>query len=145
MSGDILHGAGVIVKVNKGVIGFATGITYSRDQGIKPIYEVDNPFPAEITPTRYLVAGALAGFRLSNSGGLDGQGVMDLSNVANFFTQKYVTLEIVDRKTNLPLFYVNRCLFDKDSWRTEVKQIVTFTVNFLGIWASNEISTDSAG
>lgn len=143
--GGIQHGAGVLIKINKAVIGFATGINYTRSQNNKVIYEVDSPFPAEIMPTRYICSGTLTGFRLRNSGGVDGQGILDLSNVQNYFTQKYVTLEIIDRLTNLPIFFVNRCLFDNDSWRVDAKSLLTFSVNFTGIWASNEISTDSAG
>lgn len=142
---DIQTGAGVLIKINKAVVGFATGITYNRSQGNKVIYEVDNPFPVEIMPTRYAIGGTLTGFRLRNSGGVDGQGILDLSNVQNYFAQKYVTFEVVDRLTNLPIFFVNRALFDNDSWRVDAKSVMAFTVNFTGFWASNELSTDSAG
>lgn len=142
---DVQTGSGVLIKVNKAVVGFATGITYSRSQGTKVIYEIDSPFPVEIMPTRYGISGQLTGFRLRGSGGVDGQGILDLSNVQNYFAQKYVTFEVVDRKTNLPIFFVNRALFDNDSWRVDAKSIMSFTVSFVGFWAGNEISTDSAG
>jgi hypothetical protein len=139
-------GAGVLIKVNGQVLGFATYIEWQRTQGVKPFYEVDSPFPAEISPAGpYLVTGVLMGLRLRDMGGLDGPQITNAANVADFFTQQYVTLTIQDKISGQNLGNVNRCMFDRDSFRIEAKNIATFTASFMGIWVSNEVSTDSAG
>ena len=146
MSNQVLTGQGVVIYVNKSMVGFATGIEYTRRTNVEYIYEIDSPFAAEVAPKGpYSVTGTLTGLRMKGSGGLDGSGIMDVSNVANFFTQKYVTLEIRDRTTDQAICFINRCLFDQDGFKAEVRSQMTFSATFRGIWVGNEFSTDSAG
>lgn len=139
---QILTGAGVVLKINGKVVGFATGISFTRSQGLKVVREVDNPFAVEIMPTVFEVSGSLSGVRLRGTGGLDGAkggiDVMDLSTVQNFFYQKYVTIEVVDRVSSVVLYTFKSVLFDQDSWSITTKNIITFNANFRAIFVSNE-------
>jgi hypothetical protein len=145
--GDVIQtGAGVIVKVNQLVIGFATDISWRRHQGMKVYNEVDNLFPAEISPAGpYLVSGTMSGFYIRNSGGLDASQITNAADVLTLLQQQYVTLTVVDKISGQVLGNINRAMFDDDSYRHAVKSVSTFTVNFMGFWVSNAMSTDSAG
>jgi hypothetical protein len=145
--GDVIQtGAGAIVKVNGLIIGFATGIDWTRVQGMKVFNEVDNLFPAEISPAGpYLVSGSMSGFSIKGAGGTDGAQITNAADVLTMLQQQYVTLSVVNKFTGLNMCNINRCMFDRDSFKITVKQTITFTVNFMGFWMSNEVSTDSAG
>lgn len=136
-------GAGVKLLINGSVVGFATGINFSRSQGIKVTYEIDNPFPVELAPTTYLVQGALTGLRLRDSGGLDGGKIMDISTPQKFFLQKYVSIEIVDRVSGKTLFTIQKAMFDQDSWTIAARQMIGFNATFKGVFVENEASEQS--
>jgi hypothetical protein len=140
MQQQIQVGAGVVIKINGKVIGFATSLNFTRSQNLKTIYEVDNPMAVEIMPTTYSVSGSLTGFRLRDSGGLDGTTIqaMDLSTINSFFYQKYVVIEVVDRITSKTIYTFRSVLFDQDSWNITNKNIITFNANFRAIFVSNE-------
>lgn len=133
-------GAGVVLKINGNTVGFATGIGWQRSQSLKTIYEIDNVFAREIAPTVYSIAGNLTGLRLIGGGGLDGPEIMDLSSVAAFFYQKYVTIEIVDKKTNKVTNTFQNVLFESDSWQINAKQVTTFSASFKAVFMSNDVS-----
>jgi hypothetical protein len=133
----INSGAGIRLIINGNTVGFATGISFSRSTATKYIYEIDNPIPVEIAPTTYAVQGSLSGFRLRDSGSLDGQGIMDITTVSAFFDFKYATIEIVDIGTNKTVYKINKVVFDNDSWNIQTKALVTFNVSFKGIFVQS--------
>jgi len=136
-------GAGVRLIINQSIVGFATGITFTRSTSSKFIFEIDNPYPREIAKTSYSVQGTLTGIRIRDSGGLDGAGIMDESSPSAFFNSKYCTIEVVDRVTNKHMFTIRNVVFDQDSWSIQAKQIIGFTANFKGTFVSNEVSDQS--
>lgn len=141
MQQNLQHGAGIKLNINGSLIGFATGINYSRTTASKYIYEIDNPFPVEIAQTTYGVSGTLTGLRIRDSGGLDGYGIMDVSSISSYFNFKYATIEIVDRVSGKTLANIQKVVFDNDSWSVQNKNVITFSANFKGVFVSNEAST----
>lgn len=134
-------GAGIVVKVNGHVVGFATDISYTRNLGIKPIYGIDSPFIREIAVTGpYQVSGTLSGFRLRDSGGLDGLAIMNASNVDDYFQQKYVFLEIIDRLSGASIGVISQAMFITDTWTINARNPVTFNASFIGVFIQNELS-----
>lgn len=136
------HGAGVRLVVNGVIIGFATGLTFTRSTSSKFIYGIDSPYAVEIAKTAYSVQGTLTGLRIRDSGGLDGVGIMDESNASAYFNSKYCVMEIVDRATNKNMFTIQKVIFDQDSWSIQAKQLVSFSANFKGIFVSNEVTDE---
>jgi hypothetical protein len=134
-------GAGARLLINNQVVGFASGISFTRSQNLKTIYELDNMVPAEISPTTYSVQGTLTGFRIRGSGGLDGFSIMDISTLAKAFTQKYVIIELIDMSNGKTFASITNCLFEADSWQVASRALVTFNGNFRGIFVTNEAST----
>jgi hypothetical protein len=139
----IQSGAGVRVSINGSVVGFATSLSFTRTTSTKVIYGIDSPVPAEIAPTVYSVQGNLSGFRLRDSGGLDGTGIMNVSSVYAFFAQKYCTIEVVDILTNVTMYQFNKVIFDQDSWNISTKQLVTFSASFKAVFVQNEVTSSS--
>lgn len=136
-------GAGVRVSINGSVVGFATGLSFSRGLNSKVIYELDNPFAKEILPTVYSVQGTLTGFRIRGSGGLDGYGIMNASNVNAFFNQKYCVIEVVDILSGVTMYSMQKVIFDNDSWTLQNKQLFTFSANFKAVFIQNESTEKS--
>jgi hypothetical protein len=135
---NVLTGAGIILQANGNVVGFATGIQFTRSQNTKVIMEVDSPYAAEIMPTSFTVAGTLTGIRLRDSGGLDGSKIMDLSKVQSIFYQQYTSLVVVDRVTNKNIYTFSKVMFDSDSWTISAKNVITFSASFKAVFITNE-------
>lgn len=134
-------GAGIVVKINGNVVGFATDIQYNRQLGVKTIYGIDSPFIREIGITGpYQVTGTLSGFRLRDSGGLEGQAIMNASNVDDYFQQKYVSMEIIDILSGAAIGLISQALFISDSWTINARNPVTFNAQFIGVFITNELS-----
>ena len=138
----IQTGAGIRLSINGTVVGFATGIAWTRSLNTKVIYEIDNPFPAEIAPTTYLVQGTLTGIRLkaSTSAGLDARGIMNASTARAFFNQKYCVVEVIDIASGKSMFSFFSVVFDQDSWNISSRAIITFNANFKGNFMNTEAS-----
>ena len=133
-------GAGVKLIINGSIVGFATGLSFTRQSNSKFIYGIDSPIPQEIALTTYGVQGTLTGIRVRDGGGLDGPGIMDLSTVSKFFNFKYCNIEVVDRATNKTIYTIQKSVFDSDSWSIQAKSIITFSANFKGTFVKSEVS-----
>ena len=141
---DIVTGSAVRLLVNGKVIGIGTSFSYQRDQGIKAIYGVDIVTPQELAVTGpYIVRGQINGLRTRASGGFDGLQIVNASTLADYFNQKYCTIEIFDRKTNITLAKIDRVLFNSDTMQIQARQVVTISATFIGTFLSTEISQKS--
>lgn len=128
----------VRLSINGKVVGFCTSLAFSRSTATKYIYEIDNPIPKEIMPTTYSIQGSMTGIRLRGAGGLDAPQIMDISSVAKYFTQKYITIEVIDRVSSKVIYTIQKCMFDTDSWNISVKNVITFSGNFKGTFVSSD-------
>lgn len=127
--------------INGKIIGAATSITYTRDQGVRPIYGIDNPLAQEIAITGpYSVRGALSGLKVRFTGGLDGLGIINASTLQEYFNQNYCTIELVDRKLNRTIGKIDKAIFNVDSVSAAAKDFVTVSAQFIGTFLSTEIS-----
>lgn len=138
---SLVTGASSKVVVNGKVVGFATSVSVSRNQGIKALYGIDVITPQEIATTGpYSVTGSMSGFRVRDIGGHDGFGIVNASTVQDILNQKYCVLELVDRMSNVTYARVVGVIFDRDTITTSVKERNTFSANFTGIFYYNETS-----
>jgi len=126
---NIQTAAGIKLIINGNVVGFATGFSLNRNQQLNTIYEIDNPLPAEIAPTLISVSGTLSGIRVRDNY-LDENKIFDLSQVINFFTQKYVNITIEDMQTGKIIYNIYKAIFESDSISIENKKTITFNANF---------------
>jgi len=137
------NGAGVVLKINGALAGFATGMTFTRTLSTKVINEIDSPFAAEIMPTTYIVQGTLSGLRVRGSGGLDGYGIMNVSTPINFFSQQYCIIEVVDISSKTTIYTFQKVVFDQDSWNVQSRSLFTFSANFRAVFVQNEYTPNS--
>jgi hypothetical protein len=136
----IQTGPGVKLLINGIVVGFATGINFTRSINTKEIYGIDSPLPQEIVATTYSVRGNLTGLRIRDSGGLDGYGIMDISDISRYFNFKYSTIEVVDRATSKTIYTIQKCVFDSDTWNITARAPITFSASFKGTFITNEVT-----
>lgn len=137
-------GAGVVIRANNtSILGFATGLTFTRTLSIKAVHGVDSFQPSELIPSSYQINGTLTGIRIRDSGGLDGTGLMNASTVNSIFNQQYVVLEIVDRLTGVTIYKFIDTLFDSDSWSIQNKQVISFSANFKARFLQSEVSDNN--
>lgn len=137
---EVLSGASLRIYINGKVIGFATGFSFQRSQGIKKNYELDNPYPAEIQPTRYDVSGTLLGIRLRHIDGLSSSAALDINTAQAIFSQTYVTIEMVDRLTGVRIWSITGAMFNNESWSISNKGQVTFSASFIGTFMTSKES-----
>ncbi len=141
---DIISGAAVRLVVNGKIIGVGTSVSINRDQGVKAIYGIDVVTPQELATTGpYSVRGSITGLRTRSTGGFDGLQVINASTLADYFNQKYCTLELIDRKTNVVFAKVDRVIFNSDSLQVSAKSVVTISASFIGTFLTNEVSSKS--
>lgn len=139
---SIITGASCRLIINGKIFGAATSISVQRDQGVKPIIGIDSPIPQEIAPTGpFLVKGQITGLRTRDNRGFDGLQIVNASSIQDYFNQKYCTIELVDRKTNITIAKIHKCIFHTDSFQVSARQIVTITASFTGTFMSTEISS----
>jgi hypothetical protein len=131
------------VKINGSLVGYATGMSFSRTTNTKVIYEIDSPYAAEIMPTTYLVQGNLTGLRIRGSGGLDGPGIKNISTPVAIFSQKYCTIEVQDLVSKKTIYTFNRVMFDQDSWTIQSRALITFSASFKAVFLQNEMSAST--
>jgi len=141
---DIIVGAAVRLLVNGKVIGVGTSVSIQRDQGVKPIFGIDTPVAQEIAITGpYTVRGQITGLRTRTTAGFDGLQVINASTLSDYFNQKYCTLELVDRKTNIVFAKVSKVIFNSDTMQVNARTVVTITASFIGTYLTNELSQKS--
>jgi hypothetical protein len=142
MSGqqNILTGAGCKVAINGIVIGFATGINWTRSAGTKPIYEIDNNLIVDQIDTTFIVTGSMTGFRLRGVGNLEAQSIVGLDNVQNIFKRNFCSIQVIDRTTGNTIANINNVMFDNDSWSVGAKSVIGFNVQFKGQFVASEKS-----
>jgi hypothetical protein len=140
----VMSGACCKVMVNGKLIGVATSVSIQREVGVKPLMGVDNPLPQELAVTGpYLVRGQINGLRTRSTGGFDGLQLINVSTLNDYFNQKYITIELVDRKTNTTFAKVNSAIFTADSIQAVARQPITISGSFIGTFMTTEISQKS--
>ena len=131
-----LHGSAVKVKVNGQDLGIAQSISWSQSYGINTIMGIDSPFPQEIAPGHCSISGTISGIRIIGDGGLEGQGL--LAYAENMLQKRYSLLQVVDRTNGDNILRVNQAMFSDQNWNISARGLVTFSVKFDGILATND-------
>jgi len=126
----VLTGARAILKLNGDLVVFATDVSYSIESEFKPLREIDNSLPAELTPGQISVQVVASGLRIPN-------GSPTLSRlfptVLNAMRQPYCTIEIRDRLTDATILYVDRAQMTRRSGRVSARGMGSETWTFIGI------------
>jgi hypothetical protein len=140
MSDILLHGAGVLIMGNGLLVGWATGISFTRSINSKYIYEIDSIQAAEIaTPTTYAVIGTLTGIH-PRSGGIEVAGLFNASTINHIINHPYCTLDVTDRLTGQTVYSIQNVVFDQESVNFSPRSVQTSSAQFKGMF----VKTDSS-
>lgn len=135
---DISKTSGVILYINGVPFAQATGCRWYVHYDRKTFYAIDEQTPQEIAPATVKTQGSISCIRMIGDGGAIGAGMS--AGVSNFLKEKYFSILLLDRKTQMQLFRADQCSLVSESWEVSPKNIVTGTFAFESIVSSNELA-----
>lgn len=133
----VLSGAKVKLYINERPFGQATSFRWSSNTPKKALRGIDVLEPVELAVTGYQCTGSVSVIRLSNDGGAEGAGV--ITPYPELSREKYFSLTLIERHTDLVIFRANRCSLLSQSWEIPVRGIVTGNFSFEALEWTNEI------
>ena len=125
--------------VNGQLIGIAMGGSYQIQTAVRDIRAIDSNVAYELAPTQCDVSGTIQIVRLHGTGGIEGEGIAAFDE--EILLQKYSTITLVDRKTDLNMQEFGRCLCTGQQWNIPTRGIVTGSFSFKGTAWSNEAAS----
>lgn len=135
----LVTAAKVLVYVNGRLFGRCTSFSWSSDTPRKEIRTVDIPHPVELAPTTTGVRWNMGVLRTVGDGGIQGAGMI-ATQQSDISREKYFTLLLVERSSNLVLFKADMCNTSSENWGINAKAIVSGQVSGSGIVWGNEAS-----
>jgi hypothetical protein len=126
-----LKGAEIKVYLNNKLYAVTQSVSYTIDYQEEPIFGIDSIYPQEISTTKIMISGSIAGLVLKMDGGLQGLGIRPLINQA--LQSPYISLRIQDRANQTDLLFVDRIKVTKESFSSQAKGLVSVSFSFVGI------------
>lgn len=133
---SILVGARIVVYINGEEYALVSQASWDVAAPRKAIFAVDSAIAYELAPTTVQVMGNLSVYRLIQDGGLEGYGITQFPS--DILSEKYVTITMVDSKSDSVLFAANQCAIVSQRWDIPSKGIVKGTLVFQAIDWYNE-------
>jgi hypothetical protein len=136
MKSITITGSSVKVYINSRPFGVCTGFEYTVDYGRKSLGGLDFVSTFEIIPGSVKVSGKLECTRLGGYGGLEGTNIV--ASEDNLTLEKYISIVLVDRKSNAVIFKSLEALVINQSWSVTPRGVMKGTFSFEGLSWSNE-------
>jgi hypothetical protein len=137
-SPSIMVSAHVVCYINNKMLGVVTGFSWTSNTPRKEIRSIDIPVPVELASTTTSVSFSMSVLRATGDGGMQGSGVVVPQNLVS--REKYFTILLVDRATDLPVFKADFCQTDSESWTVTPKSLLSGQVQGKGLIWNNEAS-----
>jgi hypothetical protein len=118
----LVHGARAVVYINGKMYGLATAFSWSSSTPNKKVHCIDVPYPLELATTTADVSWQMTVLRTVGDGGAQGAGIVAQSG--DLSRQKYFTILVVERLTDITLFKSDFCSTDSESWQLSTKSIM---------------------
>jgi|SRR5665213_61476 len=134
-----ISNAQVILLVNAVPYGRVTAIDWDIMTPIDELRGVDSPQPYELANSTTSVGGTLYVLRTLNDGGAEGAGLT--APLIDVGKTRYVSLVLLERRSNRVLFQSQRCAISGQSWSVPERGIVKGSVTFVSIDAVNEATS----
>lgn len=132
----LLTGTQVVCYINGDQYGLVFAATWNVDTPRKAIFAVDSATAYELAPTVATVTGTLRIYRLMRDGGLEGYGITQFPK--DLLNEAYVSVTLIDAKSDTVLFTANKCAIQNQSWDVPSRGIVTGSITFQATEWSNE-------
>lgn len=134
----LMNSARVLVYINGRLFGICTSFAWTSHTPRRKVRAIDIPFPIELAPTTAEVDWTMGVLRLLGDGGMQGHGLA--VPMASIVKEKYFTIELIERATNLSLFKADYCVTDSEQWSVAAKDLVRGNLTGTGIIWGNEAS-----
>lgn len=138
---SIIASATLKVMVNGRLLGWAAGFNPHIRTPARRAQGIDTSQTYELMPTTYEVNGTLTVYRGRAQGGVEGLGMIAFAR--NLLLQKYNTIELLDRVTDVVVMRFDSCLITDQAWSIAPKGLVTGQVQFEGLGYTNEADSGS--
>lgn len=133
---QVLASAHLKCNVNGRLLGWTSGFHPRIRTPVRRAQGIDTALTFELMPTTYEVAGSMQVYRGRAQGGAEGLGMAAFAR--NLLLQKYCTIELLDRVTDLVVFKFGSCLITEQNWDISPKGLVVGQFAFEGCEYSNE-------
>lgn len=137
MPPKLVSGARVLCYVNGRLLAGVSSFVWTSSSPRKKIRVVDLPIPVELAATTVDVTWQMTTFRQIGDGGAQGPGIV-AANLTDIVREKYFSLLLIERATQLPLFQADYCNLDSENWSINAKMIMTGQLSGSGIVWVNE-------
>lgn len=145
MRSIIQTGPSMIVKVKaedgeEKTIGFVDAISFNQTTGSKPIFVVDNPFPAEIANAagQSMVNGNISMY-LPKGTSLESLGMVPYKRQGEktwLGATKYLSIRIYDRSSESIVYSLDFVKFNGYTVNIAARSVVKLTAQFSGMYAT---------
>lgn len=132
----IVSGARVLVYINGKLFGVCTGFSWNSLTPRKKIRGIDIANVLELAATTTEVTWTMSVLRTIGDGGMQGQGVVVLQ--PSLSLEKYFTILLIERMSNLPIFRCDLNNTDSESWNVFAKNLMQGQIQGSGIIWDNE-------
>ncbi len=137
----IHSGARAVIRIDNRLVVYALSVQWKINTDYKVIQGIDNVLPQELAPTSLqvqVVCGVLRVPKISAS-------TLALQpTLLNVLHQKYVSIEIRDRKTNDTILYIPRAMLVSRGGAVAARQLSTEVWVFRGIGYWDERKPEAA-
>lgn len=132
----LLSGARVKLYINNRMLGEVTSMSFVSSTEKRPAFGIDATEPFEFVPGVTSIRGTVSILRPAGLGSLEGYGFTESFEKTPI--QKYVSIMLLDRKSNVPVFQCNRAVIHRQSWTVPSRGIMSGQFEFEGFDWMNE-------
>lgn len=129
----------VLVYINGKLFGRVASFTWTSATPRRRIHTVDIAQPVELAATSIDVSWQMGVLRTVGDGGAQGAGIV--ADGVNVIKERYFTILLLERQTNLVLFEADFCNTDTETWTVAAKGLMFGQISGSGLAWTNEAST----
>ena len=129
-SSTVVRGGDVKVWINGNLFTPVSSVKYRINTNRKEIFGIDQIIPFELAPGTISIDGSVDVYRMKNNGSLEGRGIV--APLQKMLEEKYFSLVITDRETDICLLYIPQASLKEQNWSFQ-KGICTGSFSFAGI------------
>jgi hypothetical protein len=129
----------VLVYINGKLYGRCTTFQWSSITPRRRIHVCDIAVPVELAATTTDVTWQMGVLRVIGDGGAQGSGIV--ADQLNISREKYFTLTLIERQTDMVLFQADLCNTDSEIWSIAPKGLMQGQISGSGITWVNEASS----
>ncbi len=135
----VVTGARVICYINGVRFGRVSDFKWDSATPRRAIHGIDSLEPYELAPMSTRCTGSLSLYRTAGDGGIEGPGIV--ASYQDIPREKYFSLTLIDRASNMVLFRADSCAVTNQSWGVAAKGVMTGSFSFEALSWSNEVKS----